>query len=184
MCSWWNAKEIPKPREFIVKLHLVNGDQYVWLPDSPMSQLAAHRSHQQFGVSQTLCVNQSGLCSCRFVFLQERPWQSIMIFRAIWQEAGSGYSCPWNDSPFCDRGCAVEHFSFDWSHPVVLSMSTKRLLNSFRTQQTLYYQSINLATCFGSLSHHQANWRYIEWCAYCGITDVYSRMTIRRISDW
>jgi len=36
-------------------------------------------------------------------------------------------------------------------------MSTKRLFNSIRTQQVTYYQSINLATCFGSLSHHQAN---------------------------
>ena len=39
----------PKPRDFLVKLHLVNGDQYVWLPESVMSQLlsAAHQSHQQ-----------------------------------------------------------------------------------------------------------------------------------------
>jgi hypothetical protein len=27
----------------------------------------------------------------------------------------------------------------------------------FGTQQTVYYQSINLATCFVSLSNHQAN---------------------------
>ena len=26
------------------------------------------------------------------------------------------------------------------------------------TQQIVYYQSINLATCFGSLSHHQTRW--------------------------
>jgi len=38
----------------------------------------------------------------------------------------------------------------------VLSKSTKSLFNSVRTQQ-IYYQSINLVTCFGSLSHHQAN---------------------------
>jgi hypothetical protein len=36
-------------------------------------------------------------------------------------------------------------------------MSTKRLFNSVGTQQIIYYYSINLATCFGSLSHHQAN---------------------------
>jgi len=50
------------------------------------------------GQSNPLYVTWSGLCSCRFVFLRERPWQSIMIFRAIWQEAGSGYSWPWNDT--------------------------------------------------------------------------------------
>jgi hypothetical protein len=78
-------------------------------------------------------------------------------FRAIWQEAGSGYSWPWNDTLFCDPVCAVEHFTFDWSHPVVLSESAKGLFHPVRTQQILYYQSINLATCFGSLSHHEAN---------------------------
>jgi hypothetical protein len=36
-------------------------------------------------------------------------------------------------------------------------MSNKRLFNSVRTQQIIYYQSINVATCFGSLNHHQAN---------------------------
>jgi DNA-binding ferritin-like protein len=36
-------------------------------------------------------------------------------------------------------------------------MSTKKLLNSFGMQQILYRQSVNLATCFGSLSHHQAS---------------------------
>jgi hypothetical protein len=109
------------------------------------------------GQSNPLYVTWSGLCSCRFVFLRERPWQSIMIFRAIWQEAGSGYSWPRNDTLFCDPVCAVEHFSFDWSHPVLLSKSTKSLFNSVRTQQILYYQSINQTTCFGSLNHHQAN---------------------------
>jgi len=58
---------------------------------------------------------------------------------------------------FCDTVCAVEHFNSDWNHPVVLSKSTESLFNSVRTQQILYYQSINLTTFFGSLSHHQAN---------------------------
>ena len=37
-----------------------------------------------------------------------------------------------------------------------ICISTKRLFNSVGTQQIVYYQYINLATCFGSLSHHQA----------------------------
>ena len=32
----------------------------------------------------------------------------------------------------------------------------KELFYSVGTQQIIYYQSINLATCFGSSSHHQA----------------------------
>jgi len=36
-------------------------------------------------------------------------------------------------------------------------MPTKILFNSVGTQKIIYYQSINVATCFGSLSHHQAN---------------------------
>ena len=31
------------------------------------------------------------------------------------------------------------------------------IFNLVGTQQITYYQSIILATCFGSLSHHQAN---------------------------
>ena len=36
-------------------------------------------------------------------------------------------------------------------------ISTKRSFNSVGTQKIIYYQSINLATCSGSLSHRQAN---------------------------
>ena len=39
----------------------------------------------------------------------------------------------------------------------MLSKSTKSVFNSVRTQQIFHYQSINLATCFGSFGHHQAN---------------------------
>jgi hypothetical protein len=109
------------------------------------------------GQAKPLYATWNGLCSYRFGFLQERPWQNIMIFRAIWQEAGSGHGWPWNDTLFCDPVCTVENFSFDWSHPVVLSKSSKRLFNLVRTQPILHYQSINLVTCFTSLSHHQAN---------------------------
>ena len=43
-----------------------------------------------------------------------------------------------------------------------INISTKTLFSTVGTQQiiyliVIYYQSINLATCFGSLSHHQAN---------------------------
>jgi len=39
---------------------------------------------------------------------------------------------------------------------MTLTEIPKSLFNSVRTQQILCYQSINLETCFGSLSHHQA----------------------------
>ena len=39
----------------------------------------------------------------------------------------------------------------------MLSKSAKSLFSSVRTQQILSYQSLNLETCFSSLSHRQAN---------------------------
>jgi hypothetical protein len=42
------------------------------------------------------------------------------------------------------------------SHTSLHIFLTKRLFNLVGTQQIIYYQSINLATCFGSLSHHKA----------------------------
>ena len=39
----------------------------------------------------------------------------------------------------------------------MLSKSIKSSFNSVGTQQILYYQFINLATCFGSSTHRQAN---------------------------
>jgi hypothetical protein len=38
-----------------------------------------------------------------------------------------------------------------------VSVSTKRLFNPVGTQQIIHYQSMNVATCFGSLRHLQAN---------------------------
>jgi len=43
------------------------------------------------------------------------------------------------------------------SSSLFTQLSTESLFNSVRTQQILYYQAINLVTCFGSLSHHQAS---------------------------
>ena len=125
------------------------------------------------GQANPLYVTWSGLCSYRFVFLQERPWQSIMIFRAIWQEAGSGYSWPWNDTLFCDPVCAVEHFSFDWSHPVVLSRSAKFYsVHSDTTNTSLStYKSGNMFRLIEPSSGQFTNRTggTFSSCAHCGI---------------
>jgi hypothetical protein len=146
--------------EFLVKLHLVNGDQYVRLPESPMSQLlsAARQSHQHFGISQTPftllgsgCVHV-GLCS-----FKSDPDRALWFLERYDRKPEVVTSDLEMTLLFCDPVCAVELFSVDWSHPVVLSKSTKSLFHSVGTQQIIYYQSINLATCFGSLSHNQAS---------------------------
>ena len=60
---------------------------------------------------------------------------------------------------------------------------------SIQLEQTNnFFQSTNLATCFGSLSHHQANSQnYTEGtfsrCARCTITNVYKSMTMKGIND-
>jgi len=159
MCSWWHATEIPKRREFLVKLHLVNGDQYVWLPESPMSQLlsAAHQSQQQFGVSQTLFTLLGAGCvhvgSC---FFESDPDRALW-FLERYDRKPEVVTADLEMTLFYDPVCAVEHFSSDWSILVLSSKSTESLFNSVRTQQILYCQSINLTTRFGSLSHHQTN---------------------------
>ena len=81
---------------------------------------------------------------------------------------------------FCDPVCAVEHFSSDWIHPVVLSKSNESLFNSVRTQQILYYQSINLETCFGSSIHHQANSQTILKVHSVDVHSVGSQMFTNR----
>ena len=56
------------------------------------------------------------------------------------------------------------------------------------SQNTIYYQSINLATCFGSLSHHQANSQTILKVHSADVNIVGSQMftnqiTIKGIND-
>jgi len=69
-----------------------------------------------------------------------------------------------------------------------ISLLTERLFNSVRTQQILYYQATNLATCFGSLRHHQANSQTILKVHSIDVHIVGSKiftncMTIKGIND-
>jgi len=65
---------------------------------------------------------------------------------------------------------------------------SKSLFNSVGTQQIFYYQSINLATCFGSLSRHQTNSQTILKVHSVDVHSVGSqmftdRMTVKCRSD-
>jgi hypothetical protein len=46
-------------------------------------------------------------------------------------------------------------FSFERSHPIVVY--SYKVIYSVKTQHILVISTINLATCFGSLNHLQAN---------------------------
>ena len=61
-------------------------------------------------------------------------------------------------------------------------ISNKIFLYSVGTQQIIYYQSIILATCFGSLSHHQTNSQTILKVHSVDVHSVGSQMFANRMT--
>jgi len=121
----------------------------------------------------------------RAVFMQvcvssRASWRSVMIFRAIWQEAGSGYSWPWNDTVLWP-GLRSRTLQF-WLDPsrCVIQIKWKFIQFSQNTTNTLLsiYKSGNMFRLIDPSSGQFTN--HIEGtfsrCAQCGIPNVYKSL--------